>query len=97
MSNTAADAVLNHMPVEGNDWEQWKARVWNVMADRFGHPGLAPLEQWTWRSNRERRCIDCGEPGTVRQESGLIKVVSHYWFCDGCAQYWASKYAEEEE
>lgn len=86
--------VIHTMPVEGNAWEQWKARVWNQMAERFNaYPGLAPLEQWTWRSFKEKRCIECGDPGTERQQSHLIKVVDHYWMCAECADYWRRKAA----
>ena len=27
--------ALQHMEVSGNDWEQWRARIWNQMADGF--------------------------------------------------------------
>lgn len=79
------------MPVEGNDWEQWKARVWNALVARFGYPGLAPLEQWIVRSYKERRCVECGAPGTHQHESVLVKVVPHYWMCDDCHKYWEEK------
>ena len=79
-------AILHHMPVEGSDWEQWKARIWNQIADGLhGYPGLAPLEQWMWRSQKERRCIDCGSPGEVEQVGGgLIASVRSYWMCQPC-------------
>lgn len=79
---------LHHMTVDGNEWQQWKARIWNQIADMMqGPPGLAPLEQWMRRSAKEKRCVDCGAPGTVKEESVLIKAVSHYYHCDDCAAY----------
>lgn len=77
-------ANLNHMEVDGNDWQQWKARIWNSMADRFGYPGLAPLEQWMLRSQKEKRCINCGDPTTASTESVLIKSVRLYYHCPKC-------------
>lgn len=81
---------LYQMPVEGNEWEQWKARIWNAMSARF-YPGLAALEQYMLRSQEEKRCVECGEAGTAKQESVLIKSVSHYYFCDDCDAYWRNK------
>ena len=70
--------ALQHMEVSGNDWEQWRARIWNQMADGFrAYPGLAPLEQWMRRSKKEKRCIECGELGTVKQESVIVASVDH--------------------
>ena len=70
-----------------SDWQRWKENIWDQMVRHFHcYPGLAPLEQWILRSNREKRCVECGEPGTVRQESVLIKVVDHYWMCAECAR-----------
>jgi len=72
---------------EGNEWEQWKMRVWNQMARHFGHhPGLAPLEQWMRRSRKERRCIICGEPGVKEVKSVLIACVPSYWTCAECGK-----------
>lgn len=83
--------VVVYQSVEGNDWEQWKARMFNQMVDQFGSPGFAPLEQYTLRSKKEKRCIECGAAGTVQQKSILIKCVSHYWMCDSCDDYWRHK------
>lgn len=78
--------ALLFMEVDGNEWQQWKARVWNQIAASIqGHPGLAPLEQWMRRSAKEKRCIECGKPGQVREESIIVACVSHYWMCDECA------------
>lgn len=83
--------ALFYQPVEGNDWEQWRARMWNQMVDQFGYPGLAPLEQYMKRSHRERRCVECGEPGTVNQVSVIIPAVADYWMCDACDTYWKER------
>ena len=92
MTTSDLERPLYQMPVEGNECEQWKARMWNQMFVQFkGYPGLAPLEQWTRLSHREQRCVECGAAGTVRQESFLIKSVSHYYFCGECAEYWERK------
>lgn len=77
-----------YQPVEGNEWEQWKARVFNQMVEQFGNPGLVPLEQHMWRSKRERRCIECGGPPDVEFKSIIIAVVSHYYMCQSCADWW---------
>jgi len=75
-----------------SDWQAWKENIWDQMARQFHcHPGLAPLEQHMKRSKAEKRCIECGEPGTVQQPSVLIKSVSHYYFCQECADYWEHK------
>ena len=68
----------------GNDWQRWKIRMDNQMRRQFTHPGLAPLEQFMIRSQREKRCIDCGEPSTDFQESILIKSVKGYYHCTDC-------------
>ncbi len=88
-------ANIDHMPIEGNDWQQWRARIWNQIADAFGtYPGLAPLEQWMLRSKRERRCVDCGEPGSVWEQSVIVASVRHYWLCAGCDRYYREKGGE---
>ena len=78
-----------HMPIddECNEWQQWKARMWNQLADGIrSHPGMAALEQWMIRSQREKRCIDCGEPCTKEHfhQSILIKCVKGYYHCPEC-------------
>ena len=78
-------------PLTGNEWQQWCQRMWNQIA-RGGYPGLAPLEQYMRRSLKEKRCIDCGEPGTVYQESVIVPAVAGYYFCPDCAHYWEHKY-----
>ena len=85
------EATLNYMPVEGNDWEQWRARIWNQIAQMVGYPGLAPLEQWMRRSRAEKRCIECGAAGTIKHESIIVKAVNLYWMCDECDAYWQAK------
>ena len=76
---------LYHMDVDGNDWEQWRARIWNQLASGLrGYPGLAPLEQWMLRSAKERRCVQCGEPGEVEEDSVLVASVRRYWLCGSC-------------
>jgi hypothetical protein len=85
-------ADLQHMPVAGNDWEQWRARIWNQIADGFqGHPGLAPLEQWMRRSHKEKRCIECGDPGTIQQDSIIVASVDSYFLCQPCDTYYREK------
>ena len=77
----------DEMPVTGNEWEQWRAHIWNTIAARVGYPGLAPLEQWMLRSRKERRCIQCGEAGTVPHDSKLVASVDHYFMCGPCDAY----------
>jgi hypothetical protein len=89
---TQLERELLHMPVEGNEWEQWRAKIWNQMSDRFGYPGLAPLEQWMRRSRKEKRCIECGETGGVRQESIIVAAVDHYWLCVECDRWLREKH-----
>jgi hypothetical protein len=61
----------------------------NVLtAERLG--SLVALEQRVWRSYRHHECADCGGPGTVQQESVLIKSVPYYWLCQDCRDYWES-------
>jgi len=75
------------MIAEGNAWEQWKMRLWNQMVREFHtYPGLAPLEQWMRRSHKERRCLNCGEPGTNEVKSLLIACVRSYWLCAACVE-----------
>ena len=71
---------------EGNDWERWKIRMYNQMARQFTHPGLAPLEQYMIRSQREKRCIDCGDPCSPDRfmDSVLVKSVKGYYHCAEC-------------
>lgn len=83
---------LQYMEVAGNEWEQWKARIWNSMVDRFGYPGLAPLEQWTRRSHKEQRCVDCGAKGDICVISSLIQCVPVYWLCTECDAYYKEKH-----
>ena len=79
-------------PIEGNEWEQWRARIFNQMIHQFGNPGLAPLEQFMLRSRKEKRCIECGEPGEVSYKSVIIASVGIYWMCLPCAASWETKY-----
>lgn len=74
-----------------SEWCQWSDRLWDAMTERYGYPGLAYTEQLVIRSKREKRCASCGEKGTVRQDSILIKSVDHYWFCDECNHFWTNK------
>ena len=87
---------LYHMPVEGTDWQQWRARMWNQIADRVrGHPRLSPLEQWMLRSRKEQRCVECGEEGTIKcLGSPLVPSVSHYFMCQECDTYYKEKHAD---
>lgn len=79
-------------PDSESEWESWKQRVWNAVTIRCGaHPGLVPLEQYMLRSHKEKRCIECGEPGTVQQRSALILSVAGYYFCADCAYFWEHK------
>ena len=77
-----------------NDWQQWKDKIWDSMTAAYGYCGLAILEQYTVRSNKEGRCIECGAKGTHKQKSHLIRSVDHYWFCDECAAYWEKREKE---
>ncbi len=65
-----------------NEWETWKMQLWNTMAQYF-YPGLAALEQYMLRSNREKRCVDCGEsePTERTVKSGLVKSIDRYYLC----------------
>lgn len=72
--------------ITGNEWKRWRMRIWNQMAVGLGgYPGLAPLEQWMRRSHKERRCVECGDPGEAEQESVLVLSVRSYWLCADCA------------
>lgn len=76
------------------EWYAWKTAIWDSMAARFGYPGLAPLEQYMLRSQKEQRCVECGLPGTQpqgRSAYSLVQAVKCYWFCDECAAYWAQR------
>lgn len=85
-------AVEQHMEVSGNEWHQWRAQMWNQMADGLGgYPGLAPLEQWMLRSAKEKRCVECGEPGEVEQTSAIVASVKTYWLCASCERYFEEK------
>jgi hypothetical protein len=55
---------------------------------RHFNDGMVELEQRMLRSRKNKACIECDAPGTARQESVLIKSVSHYWFCEDCDTYW---------
>jgi hypothetical protein len=76
-----------------DDWQAWKDRIWESMEARFGYPGLAPLEQYMIRSRKEKRCIECGDPGTVEQKSVLVASVDRYWMCVECDEWWEKKRA----
>lgn len=74
------------------EWQTWREGIWNVMVERFnGHPGLAPLEQYMLRSRKEKRCVDCGELGTVEHKSVIVPSVSHYYMCAECDDYYNEK------
>ena len=77
--------------IAAEDWYGWKERLWDAMAERYGYPGLAHMEQVVLRSKKETRCAECGAPGTVRHDSSLIKSVSHYFVCDECHAYYEAK------
>ena len=86
-----ANTILPEHPatiLRRDEWADWRGRIWDSMEARFGYPGLAPLEQYMLRSRKERRCVECGDPGTARQESILIKSVSHYFMCADCDQHY---------
>jgi len=71
---------------QANDWDEWTQRLYDA------HPhSLVVLEQQVMRSKAEKRCARCGDPATIRKESGLIKSVSHYFFCDNCEAHYANK------
>jgi hypothetical protein len=70
------------------NWGEWKESVWTTLERQGYYPGLIALEQYMRRSQSDKRCVDCGERGTVRQESGgLVPSVSFYYFCQECADY----------
>lgn len=88
------EGVLGLMPVEGNEWEQWKARIWNSMTRHLlSFPGLAPLEQWMRRSYKEKRCLECGDPGTVQHFSVIVACVDSYLLCQPCDNYYREKHS----
>jgi hypothetical protein len=72
-------------------WAEWREAIWDSMERRFGYPGLAPLEQYMLRSRKERRCVECGAPGTVEHRSHIVASVDTYWMCAGCDAYWKAK------
>lgn len=87
------ELALLEMPLEGNGWQQWRARIWNQMVRHLHcYPGLAPLEQWMWRSQKEERCIECGAPGTVEQKSVIVAAVDHYYLCTACDTFYRNKH-----
>ena len=74
---------------EGNDWQRWMVRMSNQIWRRTGGTPLTNmcvLEQYYTRSQREKRCYNCGEPcGKDRfYQSILIKVVKGYYHCPEC-------------
>lgn len=93
---TMSKEHLHHylMPVEGTEWEQWKARIWNQLYLMLqGNPGLSALEQWTRRSAKEKRCVECGEHTDNKIEGGgLIKSVAFYFMCPECVSYYERKH-----
>ena len=90
---TTYNPALQHMEVSGTDWQQWRARIWNQIADTcHGYPGLDPLEQWMRRSKKGKCCIECGEPGTVKQDSVIVAAVDHYYLCQPCDEYYKEKH-----
>jgi len=90
MTTTTAVRTLSGPQVQ--TWQEWKDAIADSMMHRFERPGLCILEQYVLRSQKEKRCIVCGDAGTKRQESVLIKSASHYWMCDECADYWEHRY-----
>ena len=82
-----------HIEASGNVWEQCRTRSWNLTGEGFrAYPGPAPLEQWMRRSKKEKRCIECGELGTVKQESVIVASVDHYYLCEPCDTYFKEKH-----
>jgi len=77
----------------GESWSSWRMAIWDTFMEKgFDNPGMVAFEQWALRSKREKRCIDCGKPGVVKQRgSGFCAAVSHYWMCQDCHDYWQSK------
>lgn len=68
--------------------------MWNQLEAQYGYPGLAALEQYMWRSHKETRCVECGDPGTAKQERSrvsLVQSIPFYWMCGDCAEYWRNK------
>lgn len=73
-------------------WHEWKDALYERCYSRFPKDGgMVAQEQLTLRSNHEKRCIDCGAPGSIQKVSVLIKSVPCYYFCDGCEAYWGEK------
>jgi hypothetical protein len=53
--------------------------------------GMACTEQYLWRSGKERRCVECGDPGTVQFKSELIASVASYWLWAECNAWYEHK------
>ena len=87
--------VSDHMAIckrrNTQTWSEWKAAIWTSMERDFGYPGLAPLEQYMHRSKKEKRCVECGEPGTERHTSHIVASVPFFWMCPECHTYWETK------
>ncbi len=54
---------------------------------------MVQFEQLAWRSKKTKTCASCGDPGTVVQGPTRYCHVP-YFFCDDCADYWASQRAQ---
>ena len=73
---------------EMNAWYTWRKQIEDSLR-ATGMPLFAAcvMEQTMIRSKKELRCAECGGAGTVRQTSGYIQSVTHYFLCDECDAY----------
>ena len=73
---------------ESAEWYIWRNRLTETCeANSLG--AMVAFEQLALRSAKEKRCAECGEPGTVAQGATTYNHVP-YWFCAECASYWAA-------
>jgi hypothetical protein len=84
-------AVVVASESAADEWQAWRTQLGEATFSGTRLDGMVVLEQLMFRSRDRKRCIECGDPGTVRQESVLIQSVSHYWMCADCDTYWKNK------
>mgnify|MGYP001572366483 CR=1 FL=1 len=80
-------------------WGEWQGKIWETVWDRSPGSlrGLAAFEQVAFRSEKEKRCHVCGEPGIHHFPPGKYLASTGYWLCDDCDKYHKEKYGDEPD
>ena len=82
------------------EWWTWSDNLWAALEEKFNGSNWTSLsmihgEQAAWRSDGQKRCVQCGDPGHAKYDSVLFPAAKHYWMCQHCDDRQKAKYADE--